>query len=178
MQSEIERKATFNLTSTAVLENLLRIAPLIIWAAFIFIMSSSIGGGDNSRSVLSSFLERLFPAWFSTLSPAQVELINHSIRKLGHVTEYFIFGLCAVRAIRPKTCRFTVKNGLAALILSTIYACTDEIHQYFVPGRTAAVGDVLIDSFGASLAVIIILVWYARKTTGMPSEPLTGHTPV
>ena len=34
-----------------------------------------------------------------------------------------------------------------------LYACTDEFHQSFVPGRVAAVHDVLIDSAGAWLAL-------------------------
>jgi VanZ family protein len=37
---------------------------------------------------------------------------------------------------------------LIAILISTLYATTDEIHQFFVPGRTAALGDVLIDSLG------------------------------
>jgi VanZ family protein len=35
------------------------------------------------------------------------------------------------------------------------YAALDEYHQSFVPGRTAAVGDVLIDTSGGAAALIV-----------------------
>jgi len=36
-----------------------------------------------------------------------------------------------------------------------LYACSDEIHQLFVPGRSGKFTDVLIDSAGALLAVLL-----------------------
>lgn len=35
-----------------------------------------------------------------------------------------------------------------SVIVGIIYACSDEFHQKFVPGRTSSIKDVLIDSFG------------------------------
>jgi len=35
------------------------------------------------------------------------------------------------------------------------YAVSDEFHQYFVPGRGPRWGDVMLDSFGAALGIII-----------------------
>ncbi|MBI4682809.1 MAG: VanZ family protein [Nitrospirae bacterium] len=40
---------------------------------------------------------------------------------------------------------------VSALILASIYGITDELHQTFVPGRDASVGDVLADTLGAFL---------------------------
>ena len=47
---------------------------------------------------------------------------------------------------------------LYAVIFSIFYACTDEIHQYFIPGRAMAFKDVLIDSSGALVAMIIVII--------------------
>ena len=38
------------------------------------------------------------------------------------------------------------------ILLSVLYATSDEIHQIFVPGRGSSISDVLIDSFGILLA--------------------------
>ena len=40
---------------------------------------------------------------------------------------------------------------IAAIIFAGIYGITDEIHQYFVPGRYSSAGDVAADFFGAIL---------------------------
>lgn len=49
-----------------------------------------------------------------------------------------------------------IKYALAmSIFLSFLYACTDEIHQIFVPGRSAQFRDILIDTLGASIGTII-----------------------
>ena len=37
-----------------------------------------------------------------------------------------------------------------------LYAISDEIHQYFVPGRSAEIRDVLIDVLGANIGILLI----------------------
>ncbi|MDI1321017.1 MAG: VanZ family protein, partial [bacterium] len=46
-----------------------------------------------------------------------------------------------------------------ALLLAAVYAATDEFHQSFVPGRTASLGDVLIDITGAFVALAVAAAW-------------------
>lgn len=43
-----------------------------------------------------------------------------------------------------------------ALLGVFLYACTDELHQAFVPGRACAFTDVLIDTSGGALAMVLI----------------------
>ena len=43
-----------------------------------------------------------------------------------------------------------------AWALATLYAATDEFHQVFVPGRSGKVADVLLDSAGALLGVLLL----------------------
>ena len=54
-----------------------------------------------------------------------------------------------------------LKSGLTVFIafgFAFIFACTDEIHQLFVPGRSGRIGDVLIDSRGAVVGGSIIRI--------------------
>ena len=60
------------------------------------------------------------------------------------------------KAIAKKAPLNSVKYALAmSIFLSFLYACTDELHQIFVPGRSAQFRDVLIDTLGASFGAII-----------------------
>lgn len=47
---------------------------------------------------------------------------------------------------------------LISLLVGQIYAITDEIHQSFIPGRTASARDVCIDTCGVFLGIIIVLI--------------------
>jgi VanZ family protein len=68
------------------------------------------------------------------------------LRKLAHLTEYAILGALLVRALaRPSL----------AILLGALYAASDEVHQHFVRGRHAAWYDVLIDTVGVTIGVIL-----------------------
>ena len=60
------------------------------------------------------------------------------------------------KTIAKKAPLNSVKYALAmSITLSFLYACTDEIHQIFVPGRSAQFRDILIDTLGASFGATI-----------------------
>ena len=44
-----------------------------------------------------------------------------------------------------------------AILASTLYACTDELHQLFVPGRTGQIFDVFVDTLGATFGCLLVL---------------------
>ncbi|MCR4404686.1 MAG: VanZ family protein [Candidatus Acetothermia bacterium] len=65
--------------------------------------------------------------------------------KLWHFLEYLLFGLLAWKAFNPRDAR-----GLGlALIIALAYAGSDELHQLFVPTRSASILDWGADSLGA-----------------------------
>jgi VanZ family protein len=73
-------------------------------------------------------------------------------RKIIHATEYGLLTFLWWRALR---------NVPLATAIAVAYACTDEIHQHFVPGRHASPVDVGIDAVGAATAALLI----ARRRT-------------
>ena len=68
------------------------------------------------------------------------------LRKAAHIVEYGVLGALLVRALG---------RGLPALAAGVAYACTDEIHQHFVPGRHGAPVDVLFDAAGVLLGILL-----------------------
>src|SRR3989338_11326451 len=86
--------------------------PLIIWACFIFTLSSQ-----------------------EHIQVSDMKYINFLIFKSLHVIEYFIFYCLAVYAsIKSK-----IKEPyLFALYIGILFALFDEIHQMYVPTREGA----------------------------------------
>lgn len=77
------------------------------------------------------------------------------IRKLAHFTEFAGLGLLFAIALKVQTGKAKTP---AAIICSSIYAATDEIHQIFVPGRACRVLDWGIDTGGAALGALAVLL--------------------
>ena len=126
---------------------------LSFWIGLIFYMSNQPGDVSSKQSGL---ILKLFQVIGIDLNKELGELATFIVRKAAHFTEYFILYLLTVNVMKYY---FGIKRAiLYALIFSIFYACTDEIHQYFIPGREMAFKDVLIDSSGASLAMIISII--------------------
>lgn len=73
-------------------------------------------------------------------------------KKGAHLTVYAIFYWLARRAL-TSTFPNNKKVWLYALLLTIGFACTDEYHQSFIPGRTPTIRDVFIDTIGALLSL-------------------------
>lgn len=87
---------------------------------------------------------------------------EHLLRKGAHMTEYAVLGillvLCMYEYIPEKWKKFRLP---CAWIIGILYACTDELHQRFVPGRSGEIRDVMIDSAGVLAGVVLISVIFA-----------------
>ncbi len=98
-----------------------------------------------------AFLLPVLAAVFPRASSEELRAMHQAIRKLAHFTEYLILSLLLYRALRAGP-RWEPRTAVLALALAGLYAASDELHQWFVPGRTAAVRDCLIDVAGAAAA--------------------------
>ena len=92
------------------------------------------------------------------LPPHQFNLLHFVLRKASHLTEYAILGALLFRALRADGQGWNVRWSAAAVAIAAAVASVDEWHQTFVPSRTGAFSDVILDTFGAALAQILIRV--------------------
>lgn len=124
----------------------------IIWMLVIFVFSAqkseestklSNGAG---RYVVTTVNEVMDKGWDEEKVEEYALEIDHPVRKLAHATEYAILALLWFGALGSKP---------QAVVIAFLYACTDEFHQLFVPGRAGLFTDVLIDTSGALAAMII-----------------------
>lgn len=70
------------------------------------------------------------------------------LRKIAHITEYFIFTFLLYRAFSGSFNMNVFRLFMYPAVFSLLYAISDEIHQYFVLGRNCSIEDVLIDGIG------------------------------
>lgn len=109
----------------------------LIWAALIFAVSH-VSGGD-------------FPS-----HPSFLNIV-------AHFCEYTVFAVLLALALHSPG-RALWKTALAALVIASLYAVSDEFHQSFIPGRTPDPLDWLTDTLGALLgSVATVWVISARK---------------
>jgi VanZ family protein len=84
-------------------------------------------------------------------------LVDTLIKKGGHFLGYAALGIANLYGFgKPGA-----KNILLAVLVSFLYACTDELHQIFTPGRHPSPIDVGIDTLGAITGAI--LTWKFLK---------------
>jgi VanZ family protein len=132
----------------------LKWALVIAWAIIIFLFSNQTGDVSNNNN---RFVVDLFKLVGVNLDSYFGGMIDFIIRKLAHFLEYFIFYYLIYNALVENTSR---KSALiTSLVIVFIYACSDEIHQAFIPGRGPAIRDVLVDTGGGLLCMILNILW-------------------
>lgn len=88
-----------------------------------------------------------------------VKFLEPRIRKLAHFSIYTVVGFLLM------TLCFTYKISInkkiiISLIIGFIYACSDELHQTFVAGRSGEARDILIDTSGVFIGTLISYAFY------------------
>jgi VanZ family protein len=123
---------------------LVRWLPALAWAVAIWTFSTGWFTGERTGDLLLPLLAWLFP----NATAAELRAAHYAVRKLAHFTEYLVLSVLLYRALRGDR-RWNLRAAGIAAAMSGIYAIGDEFHQWFVPGRTAAATDCLIDVSGA-----------------------------
>ena len=137
----------------------LYIIPAIIWMVFIFYMSGKTGQESSGQSgKISLFITDLLEKVRQD-SPQEMQnlqdILELVIRKAAHVTEYailFLLSYLATVKISMRQSRFY--NRSIADLISLLYACSDEMLQLLVPGRSGK----MIDGGIVMAGVLIVLI--------------------
>lgn len=140
-------------------EQLWRWLPAVSWGVLISAFSTGTFSGDNTAALIVPVLSALFPH----ASPAELAAMHQTIRKLAHFAEYLVLSVLLYRALRGGQ-RWSPRAALVSLSIAGLYSVADEMHQYFVPGRTAAATDCLIDVSGAAAGQgLLAFSWRAAR---------------
>lgn len=126
---------------------------LLLWMITVFLFSAQ--NATRSSKVSGNLTDTILD--LLNVSKEHREMAETLIRKLAHFTIYAVGGVLAMCCFSE--CKLgSNKNIIVSQMFGTLYAITDEVHQYFVPGRACQLRDVLIDSLGVASGIIIALI--------------------
>ena len=141
----------------------LYLIPVVIWMIFIFYMSGKTGQESSGQSgkislFITDLLEKVRQDPAQEMQNLQ-DILELVIRKAAHMTEYailFLLSYLAMVKISMSQSRFY--NRSIAVLISLLYACSDEMHQLLVPGRSGRMIDVGIDMAGVLIVLICMIL--------------------
>ena len=110
---------------------------------FVVLMMGIIFLFSSCNATISSLQSNMIVNFLQDLIPVN----SFIVRKLAHFSLFFILAISIY---------LFSKSYILSSSLSSLYAIFDEFHQYFVPGRSCELRDVLIDISGVIIALIII----------------------
>lgn len=126
------------------MKKIVKLLLIVIWLLVIFLFSNQ--DGSTSTSLTNGILEKY-------LFFVDSDIFFMIIRKMAHITEYFILGILVLNFINE----FKIdKKIVVSILICFILASFDEFHQLFIPDRTGRLLDVFIDMIGASLGILIL----------------------
>jgi VanZ family protein len=145
--------------------------PLLVWMAVIFSASADTQSWQHSSRIIAPLLRWFFP---HIPEPTVNEVVVFA-RKCAHLTEYAILSVLFLRALRKP-----VKNDPRpwpwrqvgwCILFVALYACSDEFHQRFVPTRQPSIRDVIIDTAGGLLGLLVLWAAASWRRVRRPSPP-------
>jgi VanZ family protein len=132
------------------------------WMGLIFYLSTKGWGNHQTESFMDKLLTAYLPPVRAQLSLAELDMLNYAVRKLAHFTEYAILTTLGYGACFKALNQMPLNALRYGLLVSILFAISDELHQAFEPGRTSLMTDVFIDSLGASAAAFLLLKFAVR----------------
>ena len=145
-------------------KNIIRVILIVLLIATfvrIFCFSSQDGEASSavSRKVTTAVTQNVKKIRDMDSKERELTLnkIEHVIRKIAHFSIYTLVGILMM-ALMSTYDISKRKQIIVSILVGMMYASSDEIHQYFVPDRTALFTDVLIDTAGVCLGVLIVLM--------------------
>ena len=132
-----------------------KLLPIIAWMLVIFLMSSEVAGTSSARS------DEIVRTIQSIGVSAPADPLTFLVRKAAQIGAYFVLGILLFNLLKEYD--LGVKKMIfISIAIAMLYACSDEIHQMFVPGRSGEVRDVLIDTAGAAVGVVVYAALSSR----------------
>lgn len=138
---------------------------IIFWMGLIFSFSNDSGVVSTKKSdgLIIRVVETIMGRELKDSEKEKwVDYLVVPVRKGAHLFVYLVLGLLIISFL--KECMIiNYKILLLSIFLSFLYACSDEVHQMLVPGRSGQLVDVLLDTFGSSIGIVMYYFIYSKK---------------
>ena len=147
------------------IRKVIKIILVLLWMVMIFLLSNeeAVKSSKKSDGLIIKSVELFTGKSLSGQEKEKVlKYLVFPVRKCAHLSLYLILGILVISLLREYMV-INTKLVLLSLLICFLYACSDEIHQLFVPGRSGEVRDVLIDTLGACLGVSFYYLVFRKK---------------
>ena len=142
---------------------------VILWMLLIFVLSAQSTEQTNmlSLNVTEKIMSTEAAMDLDLTDPTNIIVQQNTfLRKTAHFSLFMVLGVLVSFALKVRGAKGNRAYIFAALTC-ILYAFSDEMHQTFVPGRHAALLDVLIDAAGAMFGIVgfslLHSLWLNRK---------------
>lgn len=154
----------------------IRLCAIILWMVIIFYFSAQPGGTSSiisdtvSYKIIDMADKSLNIGWNNSQKEDYAKNLHYPIRKAAHMTEYAILAVLILTYIL----KFKETKELAVIlhekilyiisqVITVIYAVSDEFHQLFVEERSCQITDVLIDSIGGMIGILMVYLYKSKN---------------
>ena len=147
----------------------------VCWMLVIFYFSAQPYQEQDLTPVLQTYLEPLHledkldgisfnyaGSEVSVQSVGVVSFVQFFIRKAAHLSIFFVLGFLTYRVLSY----FLKKKQLwfpGAFLFVFLYASLDELHQKITGDRTPLFQDVILDTVGGTLGIIVCWLWVKKR---------------
>lgn len=133
---------------------------------FCFSNENSDKSSESSGKITNTAVHAVIDNYDELPKNKQVSIMNKAaiiIRKSAHFSLYAMLGFFMSMAVGQR--KLFSPASLGVIIFCFLYAFSDELHQSFVPGRSCEFRDMMIDTSGAIMGMLISMaVMLAVKT--------------
>ncbi|MGM9850417.1 MAG: VanZ family protein [Bacilli bacterium] len=136
---------------------------IILWMIIIFLLSNQ--KAQDSKQLSNSFITKTIINIYEIkhgkiTEEKKIEIKeNYSfiVRKAAHFTIYLVLGLLVSLVLTEKC--FNLKQIIIyGVLICMAYAITDEIHQIFVSGRSGEIRDIIVDTCGSTVGILLNII--------------------
>ena len=128
---------------------------ILVGLMVIFIFSNSAASASTSNGMSLTVSEWGRPVLNTVGLHPETDFLNFVIRKLAHFSEYALLGVLIGLAYRLQP--WSWMKGKVALLPFFIIPVLDENLQRFSSGRSCELRDMLIDSAGMAVGMMLVI---------------------
>ena len=146
------------------MKKIIKLLLVVLWMGLIFSFSSDPADISTKKSdgVIIKTIEFILDKNLSNQEKEKwISYFVVPVRKGAHFFVYLVLGILIINFCYEFFI-FDKKLILLSVFLAFLYACTDEIHQLFVPGRSGQISDIILDTLGSLTGIMIYKLIYNK----------------
>lgn len=126
----------------------------IIWMIVIFYMSNQPASISSMHSGSTINIISKLPLIGNIIDYlASINMEEFIVRKGAHMFSYCLLAILLFMSVYEEDIK---RAAIIAFFTTFLYACSDEFHQLFIPGRSGEFRDVMIDSTGGIIGILLV----------------------